>query len=140
MLLLPAAAAPERGHPAPLLPVDLFRLPLFTLSTLTAVCTFAAQALAFVSLPFYFESPLGRTPVETGFLMTPWPVMVGVMAPVAGRLSDRYSPGLLGGIGLTILAAGLVPLLGCRRALGASTSAGAWRCAASASASSRRPT
>ena len=40
--------------------------------------------------------------------MTPWPVLVGVMAPVAGRLSDRYSPGLLGGIGLMILAAGLV--------------------------------
>ena len=101
----------QRGHPAPLLPVDLFRLPLFTLSTLTAVCTFAAQALAFVALPFYFESALGRSPIETGFLMTPWPVLVGVMAPVAGRLSDRYSPGALGGIGLLILSAGLATLL-----------------------------
>jgi DHA2 family multidrug resistance protein-like MFS transporter len=102
----------QKGHPAPLLPVDLFRLPLFTLSTVTAICTFAAQALAFVALPFYFESALGRSPVETGFLLTPWPVMVGVMAPVAGRLSDRYSPGLLGGVGLAILAAGLALLLG----------------------------
>jgi len=101
----------ERGHPAPLLPVDLFRRPLFALSTLTAVCTFAAQALAFVALPFYFETALGRTPVETGFLMTPWPVMVGVMAPVAGRLSDRFSPGLLGGIGLLVMAAGLVAMM-----------------------------
>jgi DHA2 family multidrug resistance protein-like MFS transporter len=102
----------QKGHPAPLLPVDLFRLPLFTLSTVTAICTFAAQALAFVALPFYFESALGRSPVETGFLLTPWPVMVGIMAPVAGRLSDRYSPGLLGGVGLAILAAGLALLLG----------------------------
>jgi len=102
----------QQGHPAPLLPVDLFRLPLFTLSTVTAVCTFAAQALAFVALPFYFEGNLGRSAVETGFLLTPWPVMVGVMAPVAGRLSDRYSPGVLGGVGLLILAAGLVLLLG----------------------------
>lgn len=101
----------ERGHPAPLLPVDLFRRPLFALSTITAICTFAAQALAFVALPFYFEATLGRSPVETGFLMTPWPVLVGVMAPVAGRLCDRYSPGLLGGIGLTILAAGLVTMM-----------------------------
>ena len=101
----------QKGHPAPLLPVDLFRLPLFSLSTVTATCTFAAQALAFVSLPFYFESVLGRSPIETGFLMTPWPVMVGVMAPVAGRLSDRYSPGALGGIGLLILSAGLLALM-----------------------------
>jgi len=102
----------QKGHPAPLLPVDLFRRPLFTLSVMTSICTFAAQALAFVALPFYFESALGRSPIETGFLMTPWPVMVGVMAPVAGRLSDRYSPGLLGGIGLFILGVGLVALLG----------------------------
>lgn len=102
----------ERGHPAPLLPVDLFRRPLFALSTLTAVCTFAAQALAFVALPFFFETTLGRSPIETGFLMTPWPVMVGFMAPVAGRLSDRYAPGLLGGIGLAILALGMVTLMG----------------------------
>ena len=102
----------QKGHPAPLLPVDLFRRPLFSLSVMTSICTFAAQALAFVSLPFYFESALGRSPIETGFLMTPWPVMVGVMAPVAGRLSDRYSPGLLGGLGLLILGSGLVALLG----------------------------
>jgi DHA2 family multidrug resistance protein-like MFS transporter len=83
----------QSGHAAPMLPVDLFKRPLFTLSALTAVCTFAAQGLAFVSLPFYFEHTLGRSPIETGFLMTPWAVLVAVMAPIAGRLSDRYPPG-----------------------------------------------
>jgi len=100
----------ERGHPAPMLPVDLFRRPMFALSTMTAICSFAAQGLAFVSLPFYFEGVLGRSQVETGFLMTPWSVLVALMAPIAGRLSDRYAPGLLGGVGLAILCAGMVSL------------------------------
>jgi len=101
----------EAGHPAPLLPVDLFRRPMFTLSALTSICTFATQGLAFVSLPFYFETVLGRSPVETGFLITPWAVLVGVMAPIAGRLTDRYSSGALGGIGLAALAAGMLSLV-----------------------------
>ena len=100
----------EAGKKAPILPTDLFRRPTFTLSSLTAVCTFACQSLAFVSLPFYFETVLKRSPVETGFLMTPWAVFVGIMAPIAGRLSDRYSPGLLGGIGLAALAGGMASL------------------------------
>jgi len=100
----------EAGHPAPMLPVDLLKQPVFALSAVTAVCSFAAQGLAFVSLPFFFETVLMRTPVETGFLMTPWPVVVAAAAPIAGRLSDRYPPGLLGGIGLAILAAGMASL------------------------------
>jgi len=100
----------ERGRAAPMLPLDLFRRPMFALSTLTAVCSFAAQGLAFVSLPFYFQHVLGRGQVETGFLLTPWSVVVALVAPLAGRLSDRYPPGLLGGVGLAVLSAGMVSL------------------------------
>src|SRR6266478_3273446 len=80
----------QADHPAPVLPIDLFRRPLFALSTATAICSFAVQGLAFVSLPFYFEDILGRSQVATGFFMTPWPLVVAIMAPIAGRLSDRY--------------------------------------------------
>jgi DHA2 family multidrug resistance protein-like MFS transporter len=100
----------QADHPAPILPIDLFRRPLFTLSTATAICSFAVQGLAFVSLPFYFEDILGRTQVETGFFMTPWPLVVAVMAPIAGRLSDRYPAGILGSLGLALLGVGMALL------------------------------
>jgi DHA2 family multidrug resistance protein-like MFS transporter len=83
----------QADHPTPVLPIDLFRRPLFALSTATAIFSFAVQGLAFVSLPFYFEDILGRSQVETGFFMTPWPLVVAIMAPIAGRLSDRYPRG-----------------------------------------------
>ena len=100
----------EAGHPAPMLPVDLLRRPMFALSSLTAVGAFASQGLAFVALPFFFEGVLHRDPVDTGFLMTPWPIVVALVAPIAGRLSDRHPPGLLGGVGMAILALDLAAL------------------------------
>ena len=98
----------QRGMTAPVLAVDLLRRPMFALSALTGVCSFATQALAFVSLPFMFQHVLGYTQIETGFLITPWSVIVALAAPIAGRLSDRYSSGMLGGVGLALLCLGMV--------------------------------
>jgi MFS transporter, DHA2 family, multidrug resistance protein len=97
-------------HPAPMLPIDLFRRALFALSAATAICSFAVQGLSFVALPFYFEDVLQRSQVETGFFMTPWPLVVAIMAPIGGRLSDRFSAGLLGGLGLALLGLGMLLL------------------------------
>jgi MFS transporter, DHA2 family, multidrug resistance protein len=100
----------QADHPAPMLPIDLFRRALFALSAATAVCTFTVQGLSFVALPFYFEDVLQRSQVETGFLMTPWPLVVAIMAPISGRLSDRFSAGLLAGLGLLLLGLGMLLL------------------------------
>ncbi len=106
-ICLAALVRREHGHPAPVLAVDLLRRPVFALSVLTAICAFSTQGLAFVSLPFLFQTGLGLSQVDTGFLITPWPLCVALMAPIAGRLSDRYPPGLLGGTGLVLLAIGM---------------------------------
>jgi DHA2 family multidrug resistance protein-like MFS transporter len=100
----------QTGTAAPLLPLDLLRRPLFALSSGTAICSFATQSLAFVSLPFLLQQALGYTQIETGFLITPWSVLTALMAPIAGRLSDRHPAGLLGGIGLAVLSLGMISL------------------------------
>jgi DHA2 family multidrug resistance protein-like MFS transporter len=94
----------------PLVPFDLLKNPIFSLSVATSIASFAAQMLAFVSLPFFFEGVLHRSQVETGLLMTPWPVAVGVGAPIAGRLADTVSAAMLGSSGLVVLAIGLALL------------------------------
>jgi DHA2 family multidrug resistance protein-like MFS transporter len=97
----------EWGEPNPLMPLDLLRIPIFTLSICASIVSFAAQMLAYVAIPFLLQSVLDRTVFETGLLMTPWPIAVGIAAPFAGRLADKVSAGLLGGIGLAIFAVGL---------------------------------
>ena len=94
----------------PLLPLDLLRIPLFALSVCTSICSYAAQILAYVSLPFLFQAVMHRSAVATGLLVTPWPLMVAVAAPVAGRLASRYPAALLGSLGLAALAVGLMLL------------------------------
>ncbi len=101
----------QLGRPAPLLPLDLLRIPVFALSIGASIAAFTAQMLAFVSLPFFIQGTLHRSAVQTGLLLTPWPVALAVLAPVSGRLSDRYPAGLLGGLGLLVLATGLVLLV-----------------------------
>ncbi len=100
----------DRGLARPMLPVDLLRIPVFSLSIGTSVASFAAQLLAFVSLPFLFQVTMGFSPEKVGFLMMPWPAALAVVAPISGWMSDRTSPALLGGVGLILLALGLVAL------------------------------
>ena len=97
----------QRGHAAPMLPVDLLRRPLFSLSVFTSICSFTTQGLAFVALPFFFLHDLQLPAVECGVLMTVWAGVVAVAAPLAGQLSDRHPPAIMGGIGLCILCLGM---------------------------------
>ena len=100
----------QRRTSLPLLPLDLLRIPLFSLSILTSMCSYAAQILAYLSLPFLFQTQMHQTQVATGLLMTPWPLLVAFAAPVAGRMMARYPAGILGSAGLGVLAVGLVLL------------------------------
>jgi MFS transporter, DHA2 family, multidrug resistance protein len=95
-------------HPVPMLPFDLFRIAPFARSVWTSICLYAAQILAYVSSPFLFETMMHLSAVETGFLLTPWPFMTAVRAPIAGRLTIRYPASVIAGIGLALLAAGLL--------------------------------
>jgi DHA2 family multidrug resistance protein-like MFS transporter len=93
---------------APLVPVDLLRIPPIAYAVAASAFTFAAQMAAYVSLPFYFQSVLERSHLEVGMLMAAWPVGTGLIAPVAGRMSDRFSAATLSGVGAGCMTLGLV--------------------------------
>jgi len=99
----------ERDRAAPIIPFDLLKIRLFSLSVATSIGSFMAASAGLVALPFELQR-LGWTAVQTGLLMTPWPVAVAIAAPIAGRLADRHAAGILGSIGLLCMAGGLVLL------------------------------
>jgi DHA2 family multidrug resistance protein-like MFS transporter len=103
-------ARQQMRQPHPLLPHDLLRIPQFALSVAASICAYAAQVLAYVSIPFFFEMSLHLTPVQTGLLVTPWPVLVAFTAPLAGRLMSRFAADVIASVGLLALATGLALL------------------------------
>lgn len=100
----------QRGRDKPLLPLDLLGIPMLRLSAGTSVCSYTAQTMAMLALPFLLVSEMGRSGPVTGLLMTPWPLVIVGVAPLSGRLSDRYRPDLIGAIGLAVFSAGLAVL------------------------------
>jgi DHA2 family multidrug resistance protein-like MFS transporter len=95
---------------APLFPIDLLRIPLFGLSIATSTASFCALLIAGVSLPFLFQRGLGRDVVQTGLLMTPWPIATALAAALARVLADKVASAILNSAGLLVMAAGLVLL------------------------------
>lgn len=98
----------QRRMTSPLLPTDLLSHRPFALSVSASITSFAAQFLALVSLPFYLHDVLGRSPAETGLLLTPWPIAVAALAPIAGRLADRPYRAIQSVAGMGLVALGLL--------------------------------
>jgi DHA2 family multidrug resistance protein-like MFS transporter len=94
----------------PILPVDLLARPVLALSVAGALASFVGSSTLVLSLPFRLQQHYGFTPGEVGAMITPLPLAMMVVAPVAGHLSDRVPAGILGGIGMAV-AAGAMLLL-----------------------------
>jgi len=90
----------------PMIDLRLFRDPLFSTSLLTGFLVFVVFAGMFV-LPFYLERVKGFEPQQVGLFLTVVPLALGLTAPVAGSLSDRY-----GSRGIAVLGLGIV-MIGC---------------------------
>ena len=100
----------ERRKAVPLFPVDLLRIRIFALSICSSLGAFSAYTLATIALPFLMLAAWGFTPVQTGLAMTAWPLALMATAAVVAPWIGRIPGGLLGGIGMGVMAAGLLLL------------------------------
>lgn len=96
----------ELPRPQPLIPLDLLRSGSFRISVIASVCCFVGQSAALISLPFLLHAH-GWSVLQTGWMLTPWPLAVALVAPVAARLAQVLSGAWLCALGGTLLALGL---------------------------------
>ena len=100
----------QKGETYPMLPLDLLRIPVFSMSVATSILSFTAQMIGMVAIPFMLATTFGYDAVGTGLIMTAWPLVIVFVAPTAGWLIGKVHPGILGGVGLLLLSAGCFSL------------------------------
>jgi EmrB/QacA subfamily drug resistance transporter len=84
----------------PMVDLSLFRSVLFSINLITGFMTFVAASGILLLMPFYLENVLQLDPRTTGLLMAVSPLMVGIIAPFSGSLSDRFGTRPMTAIGL----------------------------------------
>ena len=98
-------------HKQPLLPVDLFKNSMYTMSIVTSVCSFIAQTVTMIALPFLYIRSYHFSEITTGLLITPWPLATMIVSPIAARYVERHNPGAVAAVGMGAFIIGVALLL-----------------------------
>lgn len=97
----------ERKIKAPLLKLEIFNNSLFSLSIFCAFISFVAISCSNIILPFYLQYVMKLSPSVTGILMMVSPIILAIVAPMSGYMSDRVGSELLTFLGLVGTSLGL---------------------------------
>jgi predicted MFS family arabinose efflux permease len=98
----------ESRRRAPMLDLSLFRSRTFTGANIVAFLVTLAMFGVFFFMSLFVQRILDYSPVEAGAIFLPMTLLIIVIAPLAGKLSDRVGSRWLMAGGLTLLATSLV--------------------------------
>ncbi|HUW92878.1 MAG TPA: MFS transporter [Bacteroidales bacterium] len=111
IVLVPVFLFRETKTEHPLFDVSLiFRNRVFAFSSLAALIHYAATSAIGFFLSLYLQYIKGMGPRDAGFILMSWPITMALLSPAAGKLSDKYNPGVLASMGMALTSAGLVLL------------------------------
>jgi EmrB/QacA subfamily drug resistance transporter len=109
-LLMVVFVRVEQRRPSPMLDLSLFRSRVFSTATVSALLNYACVYAVLFVLPFLLIQGRGLSPQQAGLVLTAQPLVMAVMAPISGSLSDRIGSRGLTTVGMLLLTAGLVCL------------------------------
>ena len=108
ILLIAVFVRVERRSASPMIDLQVFRNPLLTVSIASGYLVFVSVSATFFLLPFFLEDVLGYDTRKTGLALGIAPLVLGIVAPVAGTLSDRMGVRRIALAGLAVIFASFV--------------------------------
>lgn len=97
----------EKKVASPLLDLNIFHNKLFSLSIFCGFLSFVAISCSTIIQPFYLQNVMKLSPATTGLIMMAFPLIMAVVAPVSGHMSDKIGSEFLTFLGLLFTSAGL---------------------------------
>jgi len=97
----------EKRRTDPLLDINLFQNRLFLMGNISTTLFYMAQYTILLLIPFYLQDLRGLSAQQTGILYLPMPVIIILIAPLSGYLSDRMDSRYISSAGMAIMAFGI---------------------------------
>jgi EmrB/QacA subfamily drug resistance transporter len=101
----------ESHRESPMLPLRFFKIPTFAAANVVAAAVFFAMFGSVFFLSLYLQNVRGYSPVGAGLRLFAFSVVILFIAPISGRLSDRYGSRWFMTVGPLLAATGLGLLL-----------------------------
>ncbi|MBK3493298.1 DHA2 family efflux MFS transporter permease subunit [Viridibacillus sp. YIM B01967] len=86
----------------PMLDLRVYKYPMFALSSVISFTLNMAMFSAMLLMPIYLQSIRGISPIDSGLLMLPGAIVMGIMSPITGKIFDKFGAKALAITGLVI--------------------------------------
>ena len=110
IVLLIIFGAYELRQKSPVFNMNLFRNAKFTSSNIAALCSYIAVMVVTTILNYHFQYVRGWDAQMSGMILIITPILMAIMAPNAGKLSDKVHPQKLAALGMGIATVALLIL------------------------------
>jgi EmrB/QacA subfamily drug resistance transporter len=97
----------EQKVPYPLLDLKLFKNRLFSTSVVSAILNYICVSSSLFLMPFYLIQGLGFSPSRAGIYLSTQPIIMALVAPLSGTLSDRFGTRIPTTLGMSIITVSL---------------------------------
>lgn len=93
----------------PMLEFRVFNYGIYTLGTVLSMFVFGVLIATNIILPLYMQNMLHFSALESGLVLLPGAILMGIMNPVTGYLFDRFGGKWLARLGLIVLVGSTIP-------------------------------